>query len=81
MCKSVIDVVKQVLKDDPQSRECDNRMILLVCRRLGHDLTQEQLEMIGSLPNFAGIVRSRARIQVAGEIPPTPRNLGKSLQA
>lgn len=69
---SISDAVIEVLKDDPLSKECDNRMILLVCQRLGHDLTQEQLEMIGSLPNLAGIVRSRARIQSAGRFRPRP---------
>ena len=64
------DVVVEVLKNDPAARVNDNRLVVQVCRRMGCELTDEQVEILCQLPNFAGIVRSRARIQAEGRFRP-----------
>jgi len=64
--------VATVLAEDIAARECDNRLILLVCQKMGHALTQQQVEFIESLPKFSSIVRSRARIQAGGRFRPRP---------
>jgi hypothetical protein len=72
MQKRVRPVVLRVLRQDPLSRENDNRLVLAVCRELGYDLRPEQVDFISGLPSFAGIVRSRAKIQEQGRFLPPP---------
>lgn len=72
MRRQLKPTVMRVMRDDLTARENDNHLIYAVCREMGHELLPEQLDLIHQLPNFASIVRARAKLQEQGRFLPSP---------
>jgi len=72
MKRRVKQTVLRVLSRNAQARENDILLIWDVCREMGHELLPEQIELLSQLPNFASIIRARAKIQEQGRFRPPP---------
>jgi hypothetical protein len=72
MRRSIKPTVMRVMGEDLTARENDNHLMYAVCREMGYQLLPEQLDLINRLPNFASIVRARAKLQEQGRFLPSP---------
>gem|GEM_PF-3552523 len=71
MRRKIKPVVMRVLKNDPLSRQDDNRLVIAVCQEMGIPLLPEHIRLLEDLPRFSSVVRTRAKIQEQGRFLPS----------
>ena len=60
-------IVEQVLRDKPETRDSDKKLIVEVWERLGFFLSEQQKVKFYNLPSTESIRRVRQRIQELGQ--------------
>lgn len=65
--------VEAILRDEPVTRNSDKALLLHVWRKLGLNLTAEQMAKLRDMPSAETITRVRRKIQEGGQYQATER--------
>lgn len=69
---NVSDSVERILREWPETRDSDNKLIVAFFQLRGANFTRKQMDLLESV-SFESIRRSRQKIQEEGRYPATER--------